>query len=164
MLITRIWNGYWMTYRQSVKRGRPESAEQIDFIAWVRYHYPELDKLVFHPVNEGHQLPQHRLSLIKQGMESGVSDVIMLQCGARFPAGVIEIKRDDGGSVSKEQRKALIACNEQAKFSAVAHGAEAAKAAFMDYMIGLDDEAKAAIIHRPMRNAPAKLSLNEDLS
>lgn len=161
MLITRTWNGHWMTYRQSEKRCRPETSEQIDFISWVRFNHPEIGKLLFHPVNEGQQLPQHRISLIKQGMEVGVSDVIMLQSGAKHAAGVIELKRDDRGSISPDQKLMLIACHDAGKFSAVAYGCESAKAAFNDYMFGLDADAEKSIIYKPMRNAPVKLPLKK---
>ena len=161
MLITRTWNDYWMTYRQDQKRSRPETSEQIDFISWVRFNHPQIGKLLFHPVNEGQQLPQHRISLIKQGMEAGVSDVIMLQSGYDHSAGVIELKRDDRGSVSLDQKLMLIACHEAGKFASVAYGCESAKAAFNDYMFGLDADTRKTIIYKPMRNAPAKLPLKK---
>ena len=166
MSINRIWNGYWMTYAYAPRppKGRPESAEQIDFASWCRYHYPEDAALCLHPVNEGHMTAAYRIDLIKQGMLKGASDWIMLFSGARFPAGVIELKRENGGTLSRDKMLFLYRASRDGKFAAAAFGCECAKLAFLDYKKGFDNEALAAIIIKPLRNAAAKLSLNEELS
>lgn len=113
---------------------RPERAEQIDCIAWIREHYPEHAKLTFHPVNEGQHKAYHRVDLVKQGMLKGVSDIVCLKGSVRWPFAVIELKRCQRGSLSKEQRAFLVEAEAEGAFVAVCNGFDAFKQAWSDYL------------------------------
>ena len=131
--------GDWLTFRpvENQKECRIEWCEQVDFIAWLREFYPAYAAMTLHPANEGDILPQHRQNQIKAGLLKGASDVIILKAGASWPAGLIELKRCWRKSKpTPEQCELLRLARLDGKFAAVAHGADAAKAAFLFYLTG----------------------------
>jgi hypothetical protein len=131
--------GDWLTFRpiENPKECRKEWNEQVDFIAWLREFYPAYAALTLHPANEGDILPQYRQDQIKAGLLKGASDVIILKSGAKHPAGLIELKRCWRKSrPTLEQCDVLRLAAVDGKFSAVAHGAQAAKVAFLLYATG----------------------------
>lgn len=118
---------------------RPERAEQIDCIAWIREYYPDHANLTFHPVNEGRQKAYHRINLLKQGMLPGVSDIVCLKRSGDYPYGLFELKRIKNGSVSKDQRRFLLDAEDEGAFVAVCDGFDAFKSAWLDYLNPLSD-------------------------
>lgn len=133
-MIDRIQSkeGY-LIFRPSVDpvKCRPESAEQIDFVSWVRYNYPREAELLFHVTNEGDQPPQYRVQLYKMGLLKGTSDLILLT----GRGAVFEMKREAWSArPSKEQKKFLRRAVEEGRFACVVNGAEAAKAAFLEFL------------------------------
>ena len=131
--------GDWLTFRPAVnpKECRKEWNEQVDFIAWLREFYPACAAMTLHPANEGDILPQYRQQQIKAGLLKGASDVIVLKSGANHAAGLIELKRCWRKSKpTPEQCDLLRLAAADGKFAAVAHGAEAAKVAFLFYATG----------------------------
>lgn len=134
-----VIEGDWLTLRptENPKECRKEWNEQVDFIAWLREFYPDYAALTLHPANEGDILPQYRQQQIKAGLLKGASDVIILKAGASHPAGLIELKRCWRKSKpTPEQCDVLRAAAADGKFAAVAHGAHAAKEAFIMYLKG----------------------------
>ncbi len=127
------------------KSSRVESSHQIDIIALIRHHFPLEALLLFHPVNEGKHTAHHRRQQEKQGMLSGVSDIICLSSGASAPVFVCELKRPSAtkSSVKKSQWQFLEAASSD-KFACVAFGACAAWTAWCDYL-GVTDEVVRAI-------------------
>lgn len=111
-----------------------ERIEQINFISWVRLHYPSV--ICFHPVNEGDIPAQKRASLRQEGMLPGASDLIILHKTKSHPFAVIEMKRQDAtkSRLSKEQFGFLVDARNQGAFCAVACGFEAAKEAFLSFI------------------------------
>lgn len=112
----------------SKKKSRLEKYDGWDFAAYVNHHMPEL--AMFHVANEGAFSPQHRDSLTRSGVRSGVSDYVILNRtlhGHTFA--LVELKRSrkrDSG-ISKEQIDFLISRERQGGFCCVAYGATAAK-------------------------------------
>jgi hypothetical protein len=132
--------GDYLTFRpiENPKTCRKEWNEQVDFIAWLREFYPAYAAMTLHPANEGDILPQYRQQQIKAGLLKGASDVIILKSGACHASGLIELKRCWRKSrPTPEQCELLRLATDDGKFSAVAHGADAAKAAFLFYATGL---------------------------
>ena len=131
--------GDWLTFRpiENPKECRKEWNEQVDFIAWLREFYPAYAALTLHPANEGDILPQYRQDQIKAGLLKGASDVIILKSGAKHSAGLIELKRCSRKSrPTPQQCDVLRLAAIDGKFSAVAHGSQAAKVAFLLYATG----------------------------
>lgn len=113
----------------SKQLSRKEKYEGWDFAAYVNHHYPELQ--MFHVANEGAFSPQHRDSLTRSGVRSGVSDYVILNRtleGHTFA--LIELKRSRkrDSSIIKEQSDFLLSRERQGGFCCVAYGATAAKA------------------------------------
>lgn len=113
----------------SKHKSRIEKYEGWDFAAYVNHHMPEL--AMFHVANEGAFSPQHRDSLTRSGVRSGVSDYAILHRtlqGHTFA--LIELKRSRkrDSSISKEQVEFLLSREQQGGFCCVAYGAVAAKA------------------------------------
>lgn len=153
MIIRTLQPGGWHLYRpdENPKQCRKEWNEQVDFVAWVREHWPEDAAMMFHPVNEGEISPQYRQSLIKAGLLSGVADLVFLRHGWRWPCGLIEMKRCAWSArASKSQREVLELAAMDGKFCAVANGADAAKVAFIDYKKGFDNAEPGAIVRLPL--------------
>lgn len=123
-------DGGWILYRPKVNpsKCRPETPEHIDFVAWLRFNYP--DEVFYHIPNEGEQSPQYRQQLYKMGLLKGASDLVFIG----RPGAVIEMKQCKwSAKPSKEQVDFLVSSAGAGMFSAVCNGAEAAKTAFMDY-------------------------------
>lgn len=113
----------------SRQKSRIEKYEGWDFAAYVNHHMPEL--MMFHVANEGAFSPQHRDSLTRSGVRSGVSDYVILHRTLECqPFALIELKRSRkrDSSISKEQVDFLLSREQQGGFCCVAYGATAAKA------------------------------------
>lgn len=136
--ITR-W-GCVLLFREAEKPSGPvrsEDCEQMDFVAWIREHYPEHAELMTHAANEGKQTESYRAKLRKIGQMTGWPDLVFLKAGASHPAALIEMKsRKHTAIASADQRKVLIAAAQDGKFAAVCNGFEAAKVAFKKYVDG----------------------------
>lgn len=101
-----------------------EDAEQIELARWLDAR----KVLWFHCPNGSLAAPQYRAKLARLGVKKGVPDIIILDVPPGLPwIGVaIEMKRQKGGSVSKEQKAWLMAMLERGWFAFVAKGASAA--------------------------------------
>jgi hypothetical protein len=115
---------------------RYEDAEHIDCVAWVRFNYPELAKLLLHPPNEGKMKVQHRANLSKMGVLPGASDLILLVPHCNHPYAMFELKRRDRtkSRLSKAQRDVLTAADGVGAFANVCYGFEEFKRAFIEYI------------------------------
>lgn len=107
----------------SKQKSRLEKYEGWDFAAYVNHHMPELQ--MFHVANEGAFSPQHRDSLTRSGVRSGVSDYVILHRTLDgHPFALIELKRSRkrDSSISKEQVDFLMSREKQGGFCCVAYG------------------------------------------
>ena len=113
----------------SKQKSRIEKYEGWDFAAYVNHYMPEL--AMFHVANEGAFSPQHRDSLTRSGVRSGVSDYAILHRTLQGHAfTLIELKRSRkrDSSSSKEQVDFLLSRERQGGFCCMAYGAKTAKA------------------------------------
>lgn len=113
----------------SKKKSRLEKYEGWDFAAHVNHHMPELQ--MFHVANEGAFSPQHRDSLTRLGVRSGVPDYAILHCTLQdHQFALIELKRSRkrDSSISKEQADFLMSRERQGGFCCIAYGASSARA------------------------------------
>lgn len=90
--------------RLSAKHHPHEQAEQETLAAWLDLHGIRW----FHVPNEGKKAVAYHAKMKRQGLKSGVPDVIILDPPPMHPAdfvgAAIELKRVKGGSLSPEQR------------------------------------------------------------
>ena len=110
----------------SKKKSRLEKYEGWDFASYVNRHMPEL--AMFHVANEGAFSPQHRDSLTRSGVLSGVSDYVILHRTLQgHPFALIEEKRSRkrDSSISKEQVDFMLSRERQGGFCCVAYGKSA---------------------------------------
>ena len=111
----------------SKQLSRKEKYEGWDFAAYVNHHMQEL--MMFHVANEGAFSPQHRDSLTRSGVRSGVPDYVILHRTTEgHPFALIELKRSRkrDSSISKEQSEFLLEREKQGGFCCVSYGAMAA--------------------------------------
>jgi hypothetical protein len=104
-----------------------EDKEQGGFITWFRYKFP--DVLIYHCPNGEHRVLSVGVRLKKQGVVAGIPDLFI-------PAWkiFIELKRKDGGVVSKEQEK-IIAYLQRVGYTVwVCHGAEEASLKLLGFL------------------------------
>ena len=111
----------------SKQKSRLEKYEGWDFAAYVDHHMPELQ--MFHVANEGAFSPQHRDSLTRSGVRSGVSDYVILHRtleGHTFA--LIELKRcrKEDSTISKKQADFLLEREQQGGLCCAVYGKNAA--------------------------------------
>lgn len=111
---------------------RTERPEQIDSATWLKVHHADRWPLIFHVPNETKGKGNHLMTREKEGVKSGVSDII--DFGAC--RGAFELKRCDKSKckVSKEQREFLEAVADSGGFAAICYGFEQFKIAYNDYL------------------------------
>ena len=112
---------------ESKQKSRLEKFEGWDFAAYVNHHMPEL--AMFHVANEGAFSPQHRDSLTRSGVRSGVSDYVILHLTLQgHPFALIELKRcrKEDSTISKKQADFLLERERQGGLCCAAYGKNAA--------------------------------------
>lgn len=134
---------YLEYYERDPSDTRKEDTHQVDCVAWLRHHHPEL--LFWHTVNEGQKTMTAALRDEQAGLLKGVSDFIILIGGfwqgvGEYPFAAIELKRTNksgkgkASPVSDEQRDFLRKVRERGGFAAVAYGQEQFKLAINDLL------------------------------
>jgi hypothetical protein len=105
---------------------KSEDREQIEFVSWVKQNYPE-DKVIHIPNGKKRSIVD-AVRLKAMGVSKGVPDLF-------FPKLLlwVEMKREKGGSLSKEQKVVISELRSYGHTVAVCAGAEAAKEFFTDY-------------------------------
>lgn len=113
-----------------------ESAEQIKFVNRVRHFYPGL--VIFAIPNGGGRSPMEATRLKEEGVLAGVPDLMIpLPCfqGDTFTSGFfIEMKRQSGGYISKEQDDMLVWLRAAGYHAFVAYGCTPAWEKFEQFM------------------------------
>ena len=103
-----------------------EQAEQQTLAAWLDWHGIRW----CHIPNEGKKTVAYHAKMKRQGLKSGVPDVLIFDPPPMYPAdfvgAVIELKRVKGGTVSPEQRYWLAELELRRWKCTVAKGAGAA--------------------------------------
>jgi hypothetical protein len=104
-----------------------EASHQEGFINWFRLKFP--DVLIFHIPNGEQRALSVGVRLKKQGVVAGIPDLFIPSLKI-----FIELKRKDGGAVSKEQEK-IIAYLQRVGYTVwVCHGAEEASIKILDFL------------------------------
>lgn len=85
-------------------RNKDEEILQTACITWFDYQYPHLSKLLFAVPNGGSRHKIEAINLKKQGVRSGVSDLIFLYPSFRYDFLCIEFKTVKGKQ-SDEQKE-----------------------------------------------------------
>lgn len=110
-----------------------EQIEQIDFMSWLAFHYPQYRLLAVHPKGEGKR-SWGQIDIAKKTGEinPGASDIIIPD---RLTF-VMELKRaDHTKSAWKDgQKEYLLAAHNAGCFACVALGFEGAKLAFLEWI------------------------------
>lgn len=128
---------YLEFYERDLSDTRKEDTHQVDCVAWLRHHYPDL--LFWHSVNEGKKTITAALRDEQAGLLKGVSDFVIL-IGGKYPFAAIELKRTNksgkgaASPVSKEQKDFLRKVRERGGFAAVAYGTRQFKLAIEEMM------------------------------
>ena len=115
-----------------------EDEEQILLFEWAQWQlgkYPELE-LMHHIPNGGARSKGEAGKFKGMGVKSGIPD-IFLPCARRVWHGLyIELKRADGGKLSKKQEEIIPKLQQQGYKVVVCHGMEEAKNEIIKYLEG----------------------------
>jgi hypothetical protein len=110
-----------------------EQTDQIDFMSWLAFHYPQYRLLAVHPKGEGKR-SWGQIDIAKKTGEinPGASDIIIPD---RLTF-VMELKRKDHtkSAWKQGQQEYLFAGHDAGCFACVALGVEGAKLAFLSWL------------------------------
>ena len=115
-----------------------EDVEQTSLFIWAAYNmgkWPELD-MMYHVPNGGSRHRAEAARLKAQGVKSGVPDVVLPVARGAYHGLYIEMKRQEGGTLSADQKKWIAALQQQGYFACVCKGWEAASQIITRYMEG----------------------------
>lgn len=115
-----------------------EAEEQKALFRWaelVKGKYPVLE-LMYHIPNEGRRSLSNGRYLKDQGMKRGVPDICLPVPAHHYTALYIEMKRRDGGKISREQRGWIEALNRVGNLAVVCCGWEEARTVILEYLRG----------------------------
>jgi rhodanese-related sulfurtransferase len=118
------------------KRVPTESAEQIRFVARVEQFYP--DVVIFAVPNGGGRSPMEATKLKEEGVRAGVPDLVIAEPRGVFHGLYIEMKRQKGGKVSKEQEAMHERLRNKGYAVAVCAGCSEAWEVFERYILEYD--------------------------
>ena len=113
-----------------------EAEEQKALFEWAELakgRYPVLE-LMYHIPNEGRRSLTVGRSLREQGLKKGVPDICLPVPSHHFTALYIEMKRRDGGEVSKQQRGWIAALNRVGNLAVICNGWEEARNVILEYL------------------------------
>ncbi len=110
-----------------------EDTEQINFISWLKFHYPLHHTLMIHPQSEGKRNgAQITYQSRTGGMKAGASDCII----PGNPTFVVELKRKDHtkSQWQPKQQDYLLAAQRNGCFIGLALGCDGLKESFLKWM------------------------------
>ena len=113
-----------------------EDVEQAALFRWAAYMsgtWPELERM-FHVPNGGSRNKIEAARLKMQGVKAGVPDICLPVARGCYHGLFIELKKREGGRVSKEQREWVEYLDKAGYCAAVCHGWDAARALIERYM------------------------------
>src|SRR3990172_7152193 len=105
-------------------------------MSWLECHYTEHYALTFHTPNESRGTQMHYAMRAKEGVKSGVPDIIHMGGTDKWRSGLFELKRCDStkSKVSQKQREFLENADARGSFCCVCYGSEQFKLAWLDYL------------------------------
>lgn len=114
-----------------------EHLEQTTLIKWaqlVEGQYPEL-RLLYAVPNGGARSARTAMALKREGMKSGVPDLVLPVARRHWHSLYLELKAGSG-SLSANQKRWVEMLSEQGNLVAVAYSFEEAKGILIDYLEG----------------------------
>ena len=129
---------YWDDVANASKiKSRLEKCEQQDLNMFCAKRWPDLEKMMFHVVNEGGTGGgQYGADLKKYGRKKGVPDwLVMIPVGGKHGL-YVELKRSrkQDSSISKESREFLLLAESLGYICVIAYGFRPALAAIEEYL------------------------------
>ncbi len=115
-----------------------EEEEQTMLFSWAsmqKHTYPELE-LLFHIPNEGKRTAQTGARLKAAGLSSGVPDICLPVARCGYHALFIELKRQKGGTLSKNQKEWLGKLLKAGNLAVRCNGFDEAKNVLTKYIKG----------------------------
>ena len=110
-----------------------EQKRVIEWAAWHQKKYPGLE-LLFAIPNMAMRHISNAKAMKAEGLKKGVPDLFLPIANAWFNGLFIEMKRQKGGSLSKEQREWITRLRNQEYKVEVCKGADAAIEVLKDYL------------------------------
>ncbi len=119
---------------------KSEHKEQVEFVHAAKKHLRELGKdylipLLFAIPNGGFRDARTAGVMKMEGVRKGVPDLMFAYPSNNYHGMFIEMKKEVGGTVSKEQQEMLDLLDDQGYYCIVARGAKEAIQAFKEYVI-----------------------------
>lgn len=114
-----------------------EHAQQSTLIQWaqlVEKQYPEL-RLLYAVPNGGYRSARTAIAMKREGMKSGVPDLVLPVARRIWHSLYLELKAGSG-SLSENQKRWIEMLSEQGNLVAVAYSFEEAKGILIDYLEG----------------------------
>jgi adenylate cyclase class IV len=110
-----------------------ESDDQIKLVAWCRTFYPEQADFLFAVPNGGFRRMTEAIRLKAEGVRAGFPDIGFVRPCGPYHGAFIELKKMQGGRVSKEQADWHVRLTREGYFVKVCNGLAAAQAALTWY-------------------------------
>ena len=120
----------------AMKNVPSESEEQrmlMEWAEWSKGNHPELE-LLFHIPNGGSRNLIEARHLKEQGVKAGVPDIMLPVSRGGYHGLFIEMKRQKGGKISKEQEHWIVKLNWKGYLAVVCAGWEEAAEMLMKYL------------------------------
>lgn len=121
-----------------------EAEEQKMLFKWaeiMEQQYPELH-FMYHVPNGGRRRTKEAANLKKEGVKPGVPDVVLPAVRGCFHGLYIEMKRQQSGRVSKDQKEFLDFLQKQGYCAVVCQGWKHAAAVILSYLRIKEGEVK----------------------
>jgi hypothetical protein len=124
--------------KKEVKKGVPyEDWEQENFVLWLLNEYGD-DDFLWYAVPNGELRDIRTANKLKRlGVKKGVPDMCFCVASDKYHGLYVEMKRINGGSVSKEQKNRIDQLSKYNYKAVVCRGYEAAKKEIKEYLNGM---------------------------
>lgn len=109
-----------------------ESDEQIALFKWLRLAFPTL--IAYHCPNGGKRSLRTAVRLKKEGVTTGIPDVIIDKRSGPYAGMRIELKRRKGGTLSEEQKDMIARLREEGYYVVVCKGWDSARDEVLKYL------------------------------
>jgi hypothetical protein len=118
--------------KNGVEHVPSESTEQMMFFTWVRAALPKL--IAFHVPNGGKRSLRTAVRLKKEGVTSGIPDIIIAKPAGIYCGMYIELKRQKGGALSEAQKDMVRELKAAGYYVAICRGFEEAREETIAYL------------------------------
>jgi hypothetical protein len=118
--------------KRGVEHVPTESTEQMMFFQWVRTAFPKL--IAFHVPNGGKRSLRTAVRLKKEGVTTGIPDIIIGKACGIYCGMYIELKRQKGGALSEAQKDMIRELKAEGYYVAVCRGFEEARQELIAYL------------------------------